>query len=79
MTTTVKKQVNVAHSSTEGHFVEEAINVVNLDAVNETFKVEGKSKLVTKNHTTLETEEDCLITCQTVYDPFKGVFIKSKD
>jgi hypothetical protein len=79
MTTTVKKQVNVAPSSTEGHFVEEAINVVNLDAVNETFKVEGKSKLVTKNHTTLETEEDCLITCQTVYDPFKGVFIKSKD
>ena len=71
MTTTVKKQVNVAPSSTEGHFVEEAINVVNLDAVNETFKVEGKSKLV--------TEEDCLITCQTVYDPFKGVFIKSKD
>jgi hypothetical protein len=59
--------------------VDEAINVVNLDAVNETFKVEGKSKLVTKNHTTLETEEDCLITCQTVYDPFKGVFIKSKD
>jgi len=73
------KRVNVAPSSVEGHFVEEAKQVINLDAVNETFMVEGESRLVTKNHTTLETKEDCLITCQTVYDPFKGVFIKSKD
>ncbi len=73
------KRVNVAPSSLEGHFVEEAKQVINLDAVNETFMVEGESRLVTKNHTTLETKEDCLITCQTVYDPFKGVFIKSKD
>lgn len=73
------KRVNVAPSSVEGHFVEEAKQVINLDAVNETFMVEGESRLVTKNHTTLEIKEDCLITCQTVYDPFKGVFIKSKD
>lgn len=73
------KAINVAPSSTEGHFVKDASKVVNLDAVNETFLVEGKSKLVTKNHTTLDMKEDCLITCQTVYDPFNEVFIKSKD
>lgn len=73
------KSINVAPSATEGHFVENAKEVINLDVINETFKVEGKSKLVTKNHTSLEMEEDCLITCQTVYEPFKGVFIKSKD
>lgn len=76
---TKTKGVNVAPSSTEGHFVKDAKKVVNLDAINETFLVEGKSKLVTKNHTTLDMKEDCLITCQTVYDPFKGLFIKSKD
>lgn len=73
------KKVNVAPSSTHGHFIEEAKQVINLDNVNETFHVKGKSKLTTTNHTTLEIEEDCLITCQTVYDPFSGVFIKSKD
>ncbi len=74
-----KQRVNVAPSSTEGHFIEEAVNVINLDNVNETFLVEGKSQLVTKNHTTLEIEEDCLITCQTVYDPFQNAFTKSRD
>lgn len=73
------KQINVAPSSTEGHFVQEAKKVINLDNVNETFSVEGKSKLVTKNHTTLNMEEDCLITCQVVYDPFKESFNKSHD
>lgn len=76
---TTIKRTNVAPSSTEGHFIEDAKNVVNLDEVNETFFVEGKSKLVTKNHTTLEMEDDCLITCQTVYDPFKNEFTKSRD
>lgn len=79
MTTTIKKSINVAPTSTEGHFVEDAKTVVNLDAINETFMVEGESRLVTKNHTTLEMKEDCLITCQTVYDPFKRLFVKSKD
>ncbi len=73
------KTVNVAPSSAEGHFVKDAKKVVNLDTVNETFLVRGKSSLETKNHTTLEMQEDCLVTCQTVFDPFKGVFVKSKD
>lgn len=73
------KKWGVSPSSTEGHFIEEAINVINLDNVNETFFVEGKSKLTTKNHTTLEIEEDCIITCQKVYNPFSKMFEKSKD
>lgn len=75
----VLKRINVAPSSTEGHFVEQAEKVVNLDKVNETFLVKGKSSLTTKNHTTLEMREDCLITCQVVYDPFSKAFEKSKD
>lgn len=71
--------VNVSPSSTEGHFVKGATKVVNLDDVNETFLVEGKSELVTKNHTSLQMNETCLITCQTVYDPFAGAFVKSRD
>lgn len=70
---------NVSPSSTEGHFVKGAKKVINLDNVNETFRVEGKSELVTKNHTTLEMNEDCLITCQTVFDPFAASFVKSRD
>lgn len=73
------KRVNVAPSSTEGHFVEKAKRVVNLDNVNETFLVEGGGELTTKNHTTLNIEEDCLITCQTVYNPFLKAFEKSRD
>jgi hypothetical protein len=72
-------KVNVAPSSTEGHFIEGAKQVVDLDRVNETFLVKGESKLTSKNHTTLKVQEDCVITCQTVYDPFKEAFIKSKD
>lgn len=71
--------VNVAPSSTEGHFVKNAKQVVMLDEVNETFLVKGESELVTKNHTSLKMTEDCLITCQTVYDPFKKMFEKSGD
>ena len=72
-------KVNVAPSSTEGHFIKGAKQVINLDAINETFKVEGKSTLETKNHTTLEIEEDCLITCQVVYNPFSKMYAKSND
>lgn len=72
-------KVNVAPSSTEGHFVKNAKQVVALDEINEVFEVRGESELVTKNHTSLKMKEDCLITCQQVYDPFKGVFEKSKD
>lgn len=73
------KRVNVAPSSDSGHYVEEAVNVVNLDEVTESFLVEGKSKLTTKNHTTLVIEEDCLINCQVVYNPFEKMYEKSKD
>lgn len=72
-------KINVAPSSVEGHFIEKAKNVINLDEVNETFLVEGKSSLTTKNHTTLEIEEDCIITCQRVYNPFAKMFERSKD
>lgn len=70
--------VNVAPSSTEGHYIKDG-NVVELDNENETFFVEGKSELKTKNHTTLKNTEDVLITCQNVYDPVKGVFEKARD
>jgi len=73
------ERVNVAPSSTEGHFIKGAKKVVNLDKVNETFLVEGPSVLETKNHTSLEIEEDCLITCQVVYNPFEKMYAKSKD
>lgn len=72
-------RVNVAPSSTEGHFVKGAKQVINLDKVNETFLVEGESVLETKNHTTLEMKETCLITCQVVYNPFAKMYTKSKD
>ena len=73
------KKVNVAPSSDSGHYVEKANKVVNLDEINETFLVKGASELTTKNHTTLKNDENCLITCQMVYDPFKKAFEKSRD
>lgn len=72
-------KINVAPSSTEGHFVKEAKKVIMLDDITETFEVKGKSKLITKNHTTLEMNEDCLITCQVVYNPFSKIMEKSRD
>lgn len=77
MTTTEK--VNVAPSSTEGHFIRGAKQVVNLDKINETFLVEGESTLETKNHTSLEIKESCLITCQVVFNPFEKMYSKSRD
>jgi hypothetical protein len=72
-------KINVAPTSTEGHFVEGANQVIELDVINETFAVIGSAKLVTKNHTSLDLAEDCLITCQQVYNPFAKVFQKSRD
>lgn len=71
--------VNVAPSSTSGHYIQEAIKVVNLDEVKESFFIEGKSRLVTKNHTTLNIQDSCMITTQVVYNPFSQLFEKSKD
>jgi hypothetical protein len=45
-----------------------------MDDVTETFFIEGKSELVTKNHTTLKQEEDCLIISQQVYNPYTRKF-----
>ncbi len=73
------ERINVAPTSTEGHFVKGAKKVVNLDKINETFKIEGACVLETKNHTSLEIKEDCLITCQVVYNPFAKMYSKSKD
>ncbi len=77
MNTSVK--VNVAPSSNEGHFVEGAVKVVQLDDVTESFYVEGKSALTTKNHTTLKQEENCLVSCQVVYNPFHKMLERAKD
>lgn len=71
--------INIAPSSEEGHFVKGAEQVINLDKINETFLVKGKAVLVTKNHTSLNIEEDCLITCQTVFNPYSKLYEKSKD
>jgi len=79
MRTAELKGINVAPSSTSGHYIKGAKKVVNLDNIKETFLVEGKSSLVTKNHTTLEQETSCLITTQVVYNPFAKMFEKSKD
>ena len=73
------KGVNVAPSSTSGHYIQKAKKVVNLDAVAETFLVVGESDLVTKNHTTLQQKKTCLITTQQVYNPFAQMFERSKD
>jgi hypothetical protein len=75
----ITKKINVAPSSTEGHFVEKAKQVIELDKINETFMVKGEAVLTTKNHTTLEIKEDSLITCQRVYNPFAKMFERSKD
>ena len=79
MKTETVKRVNVAPSSTEGHFIKGAKQVIDLDIINETFLVEGASTLETKNHTSLKIEEDCLITCQVVYNPFEKMYSKSRD
>lgn len=77
--TNVLERVNIAPSSTEGHYVNKARKVIQLDDVTEAFFVEGKSQLTTKNHTTLEMEDDCLINCQVVYDPFAKMYERSRD
>jgi hypothetical protein len=71
--------VNVAPTSTSGHFIKGAKNVVNIDNINDTYFVEGGSELVTANHTTLNRNTSCLITTQVVYNPFSQMFEKSKD
>jgi hypothetical protein len=71
--------VNVAPSSTSGHFIEGAKQVINLDVSAETFFVKGESLLTTKNHTSLKQKDSSLITTQMVFNPFANVFEKAKD
>lgn len=75
----VANGVNVAPTSTSGHFIKGAKNVVNIDNVNDSYFVEGGSELVTANHTTLKQETSCLITTQVVYNPLAELYEKSKD
>jgi hypothetical protein len=75
----VTEKVLVSPTSVAGHYVKGAKKVVNLDNINETFLVEGAAVLETSNHTTLEMPTDCLITCQTVYNPFTEMYNKSRD
>lgn len=72
-------KVNIAKQSTSGHFVEKSKQVINLDDSREIYLVEGTSILTTKNHTTLEMKEDCLVIPQQVYNPFSKLFERSKD
>lgn len=72
-------KVNVAPSSTSGHYIENANNVVVLDNVREVFFVEGPSILTSQNHTTVKNETDCIITPQDVYNPFSKRWSMSKD
>lgn len=75
----MESQVNVAPSSSHGHYVKRAKNVIKLDDVTEAFFVEGESILSTSNHTTLEMRDDCLINCQVVYNPFSKMHERSRD
>lgn len=72
-------KVNVAPTSESGHYVTNAKNVIHLDDVTESFFVQGESRLTTKNHTTLDMKDDCLINCQVVYNPFAKMYERSKD
>jgi hypothetical protein len=79
MNQVMEKMVNVAPTSTSGHFIKGAKNVINIDNINDTYFVDGESELVTQNHTTLKQDTSCLITTQMVYNPFSKMFEKSKD
>ena len=72
--------VNVAPSSDEGHYVKGARKVVDIEMdITESFVVEGKSTLETKNHTSIDLEEDCLINTQVVFNPFSKMYEKVVD
>jgi hypothetical protein len=74
-----EKGVNVAPTSTNGHFIKGALNVINIDDVNDSYIIEGPSILETANHTTLKQEESCIVTTQVVYNPFSKMYEKSLD
>jgi hypothetical protein len=73
------QSVNVALTSTEGHFVKTNAKVICLDNVKEAFFVEGEASLTTKNHQTLPLEKDCFIAPQQVHNPYTAMLERSKD
>lgn len=75
----MEPKINIAPSSTTGHFIEKTTRVVEIDKVNETYYVEEPCELTTQNHTTLVSDDEGIITCQTVYNHFLGKSLKSKD
>lgn len=81
MNTKEKLRVNVAVNSTEGHYVEKAKQVIELNKDVEAFFVEGEAILTTKEnkHQTLPMEKDCLIIPQQVYNPYTKMLERSRD
>lgn len=82
MQTQTLEKKSVAPSSSHGHFIADHEQVIDLDLVNETFHVKtgGKpTRMETENHTTLNIQRDCLVTCQMVYNPFSEMFNRSVD
>lgn len=75
----METKVNVAPTSTEGHFVTKHKNVICIDKTKEAFFVEGDAILQSKNHHTLEMEKDCLIMPQQVYNPYSKSLERSRD
>ena len=80
MVKTKENKWNVSPSSEVGHYVKGARNVIDLDKdITESFIVEGKSELVTKNHESIQLDEDCLINSQVVYNPYSKMYEKVVD
>lgn len=77
--------VNVAPSSTNGHYIKNltegkpAPRVIELSNETESFFVEGKSVLKTENHTTIKHSQSVLILTQSVYDPVSQLMRKAVD
>jgi len=73
--------INVAPSSTHGHFVKKAKKVVDLDSINETFLVEvnEEATMVSENHLELPVNEDCLVVCQKTFNGFSALYEQSRD
>lgn len=75
----LKQKVNVAIDSTSGHFVERLeknltnFEVIALENVKDGFVVNSGSKMTTKNHTDLITDNPCVIVTQKVRDLATGL------
>lgn len=78
-------RVNVAPSSSNGHYIEEltettpAPRVIELSNEAESFFVDGPSVLKTENHTTIKHNQSVLILTQSVYDPISQLMRRAVD